>query len=237
MNYILLVFCLLSSLLLLNGAHARTGVLASSSAKASTNSGMWNLVYTRKSDYNAILAHCVASNTPSTISIFSPSYIQHKNFEPPRPPSSPPLNINTDITPPPGRFTCAEQKKFGKCNACWMTKGGFCKKTCGMCDVKDNTELSCFQDPPPSPQAEEDCNVEIEYADTESEASARARRCGKALAAGTEGGRASAETEAGEVASIARGEGSTAMGQSSPGQAFASSTVVGSGSASARARD
>jgi len=118
-----------------------------------------------------------------------------------------------------------------------MTKDGFCKKTCGLCDIKDTTKLSCFQDPPLSPQAEDDCNVEIEYADTESEARARAIRCGKALAAGTEGGKARAETEAGEVASIARGEGSTAMSQSSPGYAFASSTVVGGGSASASARD
>lgn len=31
----------------------------------------------------------------------------------------------------PGKFTCAQQRAFGKCNVSFMK--GFCNKTCGRC--------------------------------------------------------------------------------------------------------
>jgi hypothetical protein len=71
MKYILLVSCLLS-LVLLNGAHARRGVLTSSSAKASasssasTNSGRWNLVPTCISGLKCYSRSWVVLNTPAT---------------------------------------------------------------------------------------------------------------------------------------------------------------------------
>lgn len=34
----------------------------------------------------------------------------------------------------PGGYTCAEQKKFGKCEEAWLLKGGYCAVTCGRCD-------------------------------------------------------------------------------------------------------
>lgn len=36
----------------------------------------------------------------------------------------------TDV-PPDDRFTCAEQKEFGKCEEEFMVAGGFCRSTCG----------------------------------------------------------------------------------------------------------
>lgn len=34
---------------------------------------------------------------------------------------------------PPGNYTCAEQKAFGKCTSPWMVQGKFCEATCGVC--------------------------------------------------------------------------------------------------------
>jgi V8-like Glu-specific endopeptidase len=34
---------------------------------------------------------------------------------------------------PPPSFTCAQQKKWGKCNKPWMVPAGNCLKTCGKC--------------------------------------------------------------------------------------------------------
>lgn len=45
---------------------------------------------------------------------------------------------------PPGGFTCAQQKGYGKCAESWMTSGGFCAKTCGRCTPAkraDGTEI------------------------------------------------------------------------------------------------
>eukprot|EP01025_Chloroclados_australasicus_P031157 TRINITY_DN3144_c0_g3_i2.p1 TRINITY_DN3144_c0_g3~~TRINITY_DN3144_c0_g3_i2.p1 ORF type:complete len:372 (-),score=22.25 TRINITY_DN3144_c0_g3_i2:321-1313(-) len=38
-----------------------------------------------------------------------------------------------DDIPPNGRYTCQDQKRFKKCDASWMTQGGYCRKTCGRC--------------------------------------------------------------------------------------------------------
>jgi hypothetical protein len=32
----------------------------------------------------------------------------------------------TDKKPPGSNYTCAQQKKFGACEASWMLEGGFC---------------------------------------------------------------------------------------------------------------
>lgn len=45
---------------------------------------------------------------------------------------------------PPGGYTCAQQKGYGKCAESWMTSGGFCAKTCGRCSPAkraDGTEI------------------------------------------------------------------------------------------------
>ncbi|KAK9805576.1 hypothetical protein WJX72_006079 [[Myrmecia] bisecta] len=34
---------------------------------------------------------------------------------------------------PPGAYTCAMQKTYGKCSAPWMQAGNFCAATCGTC--------------------------------------------------------------------------------------------------------
>eukprot|EP01025_Chloroclados_australasicus_P000916 TRINITY_DN1030_c0_g1_i3.p1 TRINITY_DN1030_c0_g1~~TRINITY_DN1030_c0_g1_i3.p1 ORF type:complete len:692 (+),score=68.05 TRINITY_DN1030_c0_g1_i3:194-2269(+) len=50
----------------------------------------------------------------------------------PRPPSSPAPGRCTNIAPD-DRFTCQQQRDFGKCNESWMLAGDFCKRTCGRC--------------------------------------------------------------------------------------------------------
>eukprot|EP01025_Chloroclados_australasicus_P014586 TRINITY_DN1685_c0_g1_i10.p2 TRINITY_DN1685_c0_g1~~TRINITY_DN1685_c0_g1_i10.p2 ORF type:complete len:422 (+),score=33.68 TRINITY_DN1685_c0_g1_i10:209-1474(+) len=37
--------------------------------------------------------------------------------------------------PPDNSYTCYEQKEFGKCEDNWMYERGFCKQTCGRCDL------------------------------------------------------------------------------------------------------
>jgi hypothetical protein len=34
---------------------------------------------------------------------------------------------------PGTQYTCAQQKKFGKCQESWMLKGNYCGATCGHC--------------------------------------------------------------------------------------------------------
>jgi hypothetical protein len=36
---------------------------------------------------------------------------------------------------PDRRFTCAQQRQFGKCQALWMLQGGWCARTCGRCQL------------------------------------------------------------------------------------------------------
>ena len=36
-----------------------------------------------------------------------------------------------DVAPPPGQYSCAQQKGWGKCGASWMA--GYCLVTCGTC--------------------------------------------------------------------------------------------------------
>lgn len=35
--------------------------------------------------------------------------------------------------PTPEGFTCQQQRSWGKCSEPWMTEGGFCRVTCGVC--------------------------------------------------------------------------------------------------------
>ena len=37
----------------------------------------------------------------------------------------------TDVSPP-GRYTCEQQKSYGKCDEDWMVRGQFCAKTCTL---------------------------------------------------------------------------------------------------------
>eukprot|EP01025_Chloroclados_australasicus_P033585 TRINITY_DN3428_c0_g1_i1.p1 TRINITY_DN3428_c0_g1~~TRINITY_DN3428_c0_g1_i1.p1 ORF type:complete len:505 (-),score=42.76 TRINITY_DN3428_c0_g1_i1:1199-2713(-) len=37
--------------------------------------------------------------------------------------------------PPDSKYTCVQQRDFGKCEAQWMLAGGFCKLTCNRCDT------------------------------------------------------------------------------------------------------
>ena len=48
-----------------------------------------------------------------------------------QPPAQPSAQCN-DL-PPPGNYTCAQQKVFGACTRPWMTTGGYCRQTCGAC--------------------------------------------------------------------------------------------------------
>ena len=53
---------------------------------------------------------------------------------PPAPTPGPPGPSCADISPPPGQYTCAQQKGWGKCDVVanpWMA--GFCCKTCFDC--------------------------------------------------------------------------------------------------------
>ncbi|PRW44355.1 G8 domain-containing [Chlorella sorokiniana] len=57
----------------------------------------------------------------------------------------------TDVAPP-GGFSCAQQKAWGKCTEAWIRDGGFCKASCGQCASStactDNTPaggFSCVQ--------------------------------------------------------------------------------------------
>eukprot|EP01024_Parvocaulis_polyphysoides_P006947 TRINITY_DN1205_c0_g3_i1.p1 TRINITY_DN1205_c0_g3~~TRINITY_DN1205_c0_g3_i1.p1 ORF type:complete len:350 (-),score=44.10 TRINITY_DN1205_c0_g3_i1:1838-2746(-) len=46
--------------------------------------------------------------------------------------------------PPPGHWTCQQQKEFGKCNCYWMKQGNYCQKTCDACPKKN----TCTDIPP-----------------------------------------------------------------------------------------
>eukprot|EP01023_Acetabularia_acetabulum_P011358 TRINITY_DN15220_c0_g1_i1.p1 TRINITY_DN15220_c0_g1~~TRINITY_DN15220_c0_g1_i1.p1 ORF type:complete len:388 (+),score=58.38 TRINITY_DN15220_c0_g1_i1:204-1367(+) len=43
-----------------------------------------------------------------------------------------------DIPPPKSWYTCAQQKKWGKCTETWMK--GWCECTCGLCSISDVLE-------------------------------------------------------------------------------------------------
>jgi hypothetical protein len=43
----------------------------------------------------------------------------------------PPAAAGCTDVPPGGRFSCAQQKAFGKCTAVWLVQGGYCARTCG----------------------------------------------------------------------------------------------------------
>jgi hypothetical protein len=43
---------------------------------------------------------------------------------------------------PPGSFTCAQQKGFGKCDEAFMTQGNFCAATCGRCSGSEQVKSS-----------------------------------------------------------------------------------------------
>ena len=49
----------------------------------------------------------------------------------------------TDVPPPPGQYTCAQQASFGQCQQSWMQ--GYCYKSCQKCS-------SPSPSPSPSPQ-------------------------------------------------------------------------------------
>ncbi len=36
--------------------------------------------------------------------------------------------------PPPGEYTCQQQKDFGKCNENYIRDWGYCAETCMVCD-------------------------------------------------------------------------------------------------------
>lgn len=56
-----------------------------------------------------------------------------------------------DDIKPPGNFTCSQQKDLGKCQAPWMTSGGFCKATCGSCTPRLAADASSSASPAPEP--------------------------------------------------------------------------------------
>lgn len=52
---------------------------------------------------------------------------------------------------PSSKFTCADQKRFGKCDQNWMKAGKFCQCTCGRCDSPPPKTQGCkCGDKPPS---------------------------------------------------------------------------------------
>ncbi|KAL4433088.1 hypothetical protein ABPG77_006515 [Micractinium sp. CCAP 211/92] len=69
----------------------------------------------------------------------------------PPPQQGPSSAACTDVTPP-GGFTCAQQKAWGKCSDAWLQAGGFCKATCGSCtasgtctDIQPPGGFTCAQ--------------------------------------------------------------------------------------------
>ncbi|KAK9793451.1 hypothetical protein WJX73_008796 [Symbiochloris irregularis] len=58
-------------------------------------------------------------------------------------PAPPPPLPCPDVAPD-SQYTCAEQKKFGKCSASFLADKGYCAATCGRC--------WSYQYPPPGPQ-------------------------------------------------------------------------------------
>eukprot|EP01024_Parvocaulis_polyphysoides_P005363 TRINITY_DN1133_c1_g1_i6.p1 TRINITY_DN1133_c1_g1~~TRINITY_DN1133_c1_g1_i6.p1 ORF type:complete len:1190 (-),score=221.72 TRINITY_DN1133_c1_g1_i6:342-3911(-) len=61
--------------------------------------------------------------------------------EPAPAPSPLPVTGCTDIAPD-DRYTCAQQKEFGKCENQWMITGGYCETTCGRCAAAPATSTS-----------------------------------------------------------------------------------------------
>eukprot|EP01025_Chloroclados_australasicus_P022798 TRINITY_DN23362_c0_g2_i10.p1 TRINITY_DN23362_c0_g2~~TRINITY_DN23362_c0_g2_i10.p1 ORF type:complete len:307 (+),score=17.60 TRINITY_DN23362_c0_g2_i10:1180-2100(+) len=45
-------------------------------------------------------------------------------------------------TPPDNQFSCAEQMKFGQCDAEFMMDGNYCAKTCNRCEMGGSLEMS-----------------------------------------------------------------------------------------------
>eukprot|EP00205_Picochlorum_sp_RCC944_P002011 CAMPEP_0182607168 /NCGR_PEP_ID=MMETSP1330-20130603/1910_1 /TAXON_ID=464278 /ORGANISM="Picochlorum sp., Strain RCC944" /LENGTH=183 /DNA_ID=CAMNT_0024825709 /DNA_START=137 /DNA_END=688 /DNA_ORIENTATION=- len=44
-----------------------------------------------------------------------------------------------DVTPPYHRYSCEQEKEWGKCNEGWMVSGAYCAMTCGRCDREVQT--------------------------------------------------------------------------------------------------
>ena len=54
-------------------------------------------------------------------------------------------------TPPPGSFSCQQQKDWGKCSDVFMVQGNYCAATCGQCS-SSRPSVQSFSGPssPPS---------------------------------------------------------------------------------------
>eukprot|EP01023_Acetabularia_acetabulum_P046458 TRINITY_DN4790_c0_g2_i1.p1 TRINITY_DN4790_c0_g2~~TRINITY_DN4790_c0_g2_i1.p1 ORF type:complete len:281 (+),score=72.16 TRINITY_DN4790_c0_g2_i1:233-1075(+) len=46
-----------------------------------------------------------------------------------------PSSEDCDDISPSEQLSCEEQKEFDKCGRSWMLEGGYCKKTCGLCNI------------------------------------------------------------------------------------------------------
>jgi len=83
-----------------------------------------------------------AGSSPSPSSSSSPSTSPSQS-------SPSPEGDCTDVAPP-GSYSCAQQKQFGKCNESFMTAGNFCASTCGRCSSGSSQQVKSFSGPTPS---------------------------------------------------------------------------------------
>eukprot|EP01023_Acetabularia_acetabulum_P051384 TRINITY_DN5673_c0_g3_i1.p1 TRINITY_DN5673_c0_g3~~TRINITY_DN5673_c0_g3_i1.p1 ORF type:complete len:576 (+),score=71.85 TRINITY_DN5673_c0_g3_i1:238-1728(+) len=71
-----------------------------------------------------------------------------QTIDPPSITPEPPLPEGCFDQAPPGKFSCEDQRKFGKCSEVWMLEGGYCKQTCDLCDaVVARSAVQCLGEP------------------------------------------------------------------------------------------
>lgn len=88
-----------------------------------------------------------SSNTPSTPSTPSPSTTTRSPSELTGTSQSKPTPCSCTDTQPDSKYTCAQQKAFGKCSDSFVAGKGNCQITCGEC--KCNPTCKCDDVQPP----------------------------------------------------------------------------------------
>eukprot|EP01023_Acetabularia_acetabulum_P051759 TRINITY_DN5731_c0_g1_i1.p1 TRINITY_DN5731_c0_g1~~TRINITY_DN5731_c0_g1_i1.p1 ORF type:complete len:473 (-),score=60.16 TRINITY_DN5731_c0_g1_i1:642-2060(-) len=72
---------------------------------------------------------------------------QHCNTQIPHTQVKPVSSECMDIAPD-DKFSCEQQKTFGKCESFWMVQGGFCRRSCSRCDGSLTQPQAAPSEPP-----------------------------------------------------------------------------------------
>ncbi|GAB4819908.1 hypothetical protein N2152v2_006954 [Parachlorella kessleri] len=106
----------------------------------------------------------MAPATPTPAAVASSSPMPASPSPPPPPPSPSPASVASSPKPsapvappasencadvvPPGVYTCAQQKAWGKCSDAFINRGNYCQATCGTCKAAP-PPVQAFSGPSP----------------------------------------------------------------------------------------